>query len=377
MIFTFCFSNFAAKNFKLQPWLTIYQVAKRLFASGHEVHIVTDRGMKTELNGVAIHIVNSLRGTNSKQIKDLLHSIHPDTMVADVNPFSLVTANWYQTLSQFRILAYLSYPFYRPRQIFKAFPHLMLRERWEFGRHMLVPRKLWASRLISLFDAVICQSEITGQSIIYQTRSRIPVHIVPPGIDKKLWKSADKANNNTSKKFFLFVGTANRIRGFFLLLDAFAQLSDHGIRLKVLARGADENKVKEIEAEVVRRNLQERVLIKGGFLEIEELKREMQASSAVLLPFVLVPSELPVSIMESIACGTPVVVSDIDGLASAVGDAGIVVPHGEPYSLSLAIQKLHRHKDLIANLKAACSRQTEKMLSWDAVSNIWLKIMAN
>lgn len=374
MILTFCFSNFTAKNCNLQPWLTVYQVAKRFIACGHKVHVVTDAGVKMQLNGMTIHIVNSLRGTNSKQMKDLLHSIHPDTVVVDVNPFSLATANWYQMLSQFRVIAYLSYPFYKPKQIYQAFPHLMLKEKWEFGRHMLVPRKVWAKRLISLFDAVICQSTITGQSITYQTRSRIPVHIIPPGIDKTLWNSIKKINNNSSEKFFLFVGAATGIRGFFLLLDAFAKLSDHSIRLKVLARGADENKVKEIETEVVRRKMQKRVLIKGGFLGIEELKREMQSSAAVLLPFVLVQSELPVSIMESIACGTPVVVSDIDGLASAVGDAGIVVPQGEPYSLTSAIQKLHQHKDLMTNLKTACTRQAENMLSWDEVSDLWLKI---
>jgi glycosyltransferase involved in cell wall biosynthesis len=376
MVLTFCFSNFTAQNLKLQPWLTVYQIAKRLPSYGHQVHVVTDKGVKTELNGISVHIVNSLRGTNSRQIKDLLHSIHPDAVVIDVNPISLVTANWYQTLSQFRVLAYLSYPFYKASQILKAFPHLKMKERWEFGRHILIPRRLWTKRLISLFDAVICQSKITGQTINDQTRSKIPVHIIPPGIDRKLWNAAKETKPNRKEKFFLFVGAPTGIRGFFVLLDAFANLSDHDIRLKVLARGANEKTVKEIEAEVVRRNIQEKVLIKGGVLGKGELKKEMQSSAAVLLPFVLVQSELPVSIMESIACGTPVVVSDINGLASAVGDAGIVVPHGETNNLASVIQKLYHHEDLLTNLKTACYRQAEKMMSWDAVSNLWLKIIS-
>lgn len=376
MIIAFCLYGFTAQNHRLQPWLTIHQVTQNFFARGHEIHIITNQAEKSEPNNASIHYAKTLRGTNSKQITGILNSIKPDCIIVDLNPFSLLTTCWYRSLKPYRALAYISYPFYKSRQIINAFPHIAIREIWEYGRHIIVPRFFWAKILINIFDGVICQSTITGNSITDRTRSRIPVHIIPPGIDKKLWNSEGSLKKNQSNKFFLYVGAANSIRGFYVVLDAFAMLSDPGIRLKILARGADEKTVQNIYFEIERRNLQKRVSIKGGFLEIDELKDSIQSSEAVLLPFVLVPSELPVSVMESIACGTPVIVSNVDGLASAAGDAGIVVPQGNPSNLASAIHKLYLQPDLLMSLKAACVRQTKKMLSWDSMADSWLKVIA-
>ena len=89
----------------------------------------------------------------------------------------------------------------------------------------------------------------------------------------------------------------------------------------------------------------------------------------------MVPSELPVTIMEVISCGTPAVVTDIDGLAEAVGGAGIVIPHADSYSLADAILKIHQNKELFSNLKKACLDRRKKMLSWESVAKKWQTIL--
>lgn len=373
MVVVFCLSNFTAKNCNLQPWLTIYRISRYLLSQGHEVHTVTNQGDSSDLDGISIHFVDTLRGTNSRKINEVIDSIHPDALVADVNPLSLVTACWYRNLRPYRTIAYLSYPFYSIREIVSALPHIMMKEKWEFGRHILIPRYFWARKMVKYFDSVICQSGVTGKSITAQTHSKIPVHVIPPGIDKERWTATKKINQDPSDNLFLYAGAASTIRGFSVVLDAFAQLSDHDIKLKVLARGASGKRIKEIEAEVIRRNIQAQVSIEGGLLEIEELKIEIQRSTAVLLPFVLVPSELPVTVMESIACGTPVIVSNINGLSEAAGDAGIVVPNGDPFHLATAIKDLYLQKNLRMSLRAACTKQADQMLSWHSASDRWLK----
>lgn len=107
--------------------------------------------------------------------------------------------------------------------------------------------------------------------------------------------------------------------------------------------------------------------IRGGWIAIDDLKREIYQADMVVLPFVLVPSELPVTLMEAIACGTPVLVTDIDGLPSAIGEAGLVVPHVDIPGLSRNMEKFHGSLELKQKLNNACLTECNRMESWDSI----------
>ena len=94
-----------------------------------------------------------------------------------------------------------------------------------------------------------------------------------------------------------------------------------------------------------------------------------------MLPFVLVPSELPVSVMEVIACGTPVITTDIDGLPSTVGKAGVIVKQGSYISLKTAIIELYKQREKLDQLKACCVRESAKMYGWDMMYEKWVEKM--
>jgi glycosyltransferase involved in cell wall biosynthesis len=371
MIVAFFIPQFKRENLSLQPWLTVHRVAMSLSDRGHNVHIITDNGEPEGHDRIKINVVNSLRGTNSKQIGRLLQAIKPNSVIVTVTPLSLATAGWYQVLERYSAYGYLSYPFYTRKQILKAFPHMSWRDRWEYGRHIFVPRRAWTDRLVRLFDGVICQSKHTAQKVATLTKSKINACAIPPGIDMERWASEIDPKTVHSNDYFLYLGAASRIRGFILLLDAFSRISDPDIRLKVLARGADETKLKKIKSAVERYNLSERVTIQGGWCETDEIKKQIQSATAVLFPFVLVPSELPVSVLEAIYCGTPVVITDLVHLPEVVRIAAIVVPHANVQKLASAIQELHRKKDYQAELNAACYQLRKGIRNWDSVCKEW------
>jgi glycosyltransferase involved in cell wall biosynthesis len=228
---------------------------------------------------------------------------------------------------------------------------------------------------VHLFNGVICQSTHTAQKVEILTKSRINAHAIPPGIDMERWASEIGPKTVHANDYFLYLGTASRIRGFLLLLDAFALLSDRDIRLKVLARGADESELAEIRKTVEQHHIDECVSIQGGWMEMGEIKKKIQSATAVLFPFILVPSELPVSVLEAIYCGTPVIVSDLVGLPEIVGNAGIVVPHADVQKMALAIQTLHRQKKNQAELNALCYEQRKTILSWNSVCKEWADLL--
>lgn len=377
MRITFCLPQFAEHNLRLQPWLTVYRIVLGLISRGHRIDVITDGAQANNMAGIHIHTVPSLRATSSKHIIHLLEAISPDCVVVSITPLSLATASWYKILKKYHSIAFLSYAFYHAKHIINAFPYLNNRERWEYGRHLLVPRYLWVNRLTNMFNGVICQSRRTKCVMEDSAGSDIPVYNIPPGIDLDMWPTIEDRKSNNNDTELLYVGKASAIRGFPIVLDAISRVSGPHIRLKVLARGADERALSNIKTEIDRRNIQDRVDVQGGWLILDELRRELQSATAVLLPFVLVPSELPVSVMEAIACGTPVIVSDIDGLPEAAGDAGLVVPSGKADTLASAIEKIDRDRDLLESLRSACLKIRKDMPSWDAQSRCWEEILTN
>ncbi len=61
--------------------------------------------------------------------------------------------------------------------------------------------------------------------------------------------------------------------------------------------------------------------------------------------------------VEAMACEVPVVGSDSGEIRQVVGDAGIVVPEGDPVALSAALNRLHDQPDLRRDLAALGRRR--------------------
>lgn len=362
----------------LQPWLTLNEIATRLNSLGHEIHFITDEGKTRKLGRLSIHRVESLRSMYSKEIEHIIESVKTDCVVKSVTPLSLVTADWYRSSRNYKKYAYLSYPFYTVSEYLRACIKLDDRDKWQYGRHQLIPSFLWRNVLARYFDGVICQSKRTSQRISAQTGHRIPVHAIPPGIDRSLWVTGENPKAfNSPDTVLLFIGSTKRIRGFQMLLDAFTMLPESGIRLRVMARGAGEGVVQSIKLEVKQRRIEHMIDIRGGWLTSEELRKEIESADVVLLPFILVPSELPVSVMEAICCGTPVIVSDLDGLPEYSGRAGIVIRNGDTKGLAAAIRRIHEDKSILCEMKNACQLQSDKMQTWDTVALAWQRVLTS
>jgi glycosyltransferase involved in cell wall biosynthesis len=80
--------------------------------------------------------------------------------------------------------------------------------------------------------------------------------------------------------------------------------------------------------------------------------------------------------LEAMACGTPVVVSDRSSLPEVVGDAGLIVPAGEPDEWRKALEKVMADTELAADLRrrgilraAQFSWGRAATLTWNAIDD--------
>lgn len=87
---------------------------------------------------------------------------------------------------------------------------------------------------------------------------------------------------------------------------------------------------------------------------------------------------LPMSILEALSCGKPIVASDVGGIGEAVGvaggtEAGILVPN-ERSAASMATARLVGDPDLRARLGASARRRYEQGFSADSMWQAYLRL---
>jgi len=359
-------SGFTTCEIRLQPWLTLCEVGVWLQSAGHEVWLATD-GESKEALPLPTRRFRSLRGTESAAITAWLKDLAPDRAAVSVSPFSLATAGWHAALNPRTTWAFLPYALYTTHEMAGAWRHLSTFDRWGYGRNLLIPRGIWRQRLTRRFRGVICQSQRTADRL----GADISFEVIQPGLDLMQWQPGVAPTLTAEEQStFLYVGSPKAIRGFEVLLKAMLRLPPE-ICLRVLARGLDAPAEAQLNAHLTETGLGSRVSVRGGWLTPEDLRAEIQGAAAVVLPFVLVPSEIPVSVMEVVACGTPVIVSDIDGLPEAAGAAGIAVSPGDSVALAEAMQGFASDGRLQKTLRQACLVRRQQYLGWPRVSNRW------
>jgi glycosyltransferase involved in cell wall biosynthesis len=125
-----------------------------------------------------------------------------------------------------------------------------------------------------------------------------------------------------------------------------ARLRDVGVLIKliVLSRRSkgqfeqDEQKLYRLIADL---RLQNQVNIISGFLPPLDVQRHLYQADVVLLPFKLIPSEMPLTVIEGMRQGKPVITSSLASMIDLLGEGrGLTVPPNRPADLAEAMTSL-------------------------------------
>jgi glycosyltransferase involved in cell wall biosynthesis len=155
-------------------------------------------------------------------------------------------------------------------------------------------------------------------------------------------------------------------KGLDTLLEAWAEIvgerPGQDLRLVLLGSGEDTAEVRRLVD----------VLSLEGVLLIEEWIQDRDRirtylSAADLYVFPSRHEGLPVSPLEAMACGLPVVGTDAQGVRDVVGDCGVIVPRGDVRALVGALGVLLDQDDRRLELGRAARRRAEELFSLDAV----------
>jgi colanic acid/amylovoran biosynthesis glycosyltransferase len=158
------------------------------------------------------------------------------------------------------------------------------------------------------------------------------------------------------------------VKGHDHLLRAWALLRDRGAGcvLEIAGAGCLQQRLRDLVEEL---RLQDAVRFLGyvSHGELLESYRLRRVDIVVLASVVLGPNfheGIPVTLMEAMACGIPVVSTDTGGIPELLHDgAGMMVPAEQPVALADALERLIRDADLRASLGKAGRRRVEEQFS--------------
>ena len=225
-------------------------------------------------------------------------------------------------------------------------------------------------------------AEQSQLSFLYQFDARKTV-IIPPGVDTSRFYPIPKDEARAAiglkpqDRLLLFVGRIEPLKGIDTLIQAIGQLTQAGLQsefphyLAIIGGDPDASEV-EMNAEMLRL----KQLTKS--LGIDDLVLFLGKRNQDTLPYyysaaevVIMPSHYEsfgMVALEAMACGTPVVASQVGGLAFLVkdGQTGYVVPDGDPDALGERLAEFNSEPGAAATLgSTGCRLCTGFLLAID------------
>jgi len=187
------------------------------------------------------------------------------------------------------------------------------------------------------------------------------VHVLRNGVDLAFFRPTDRdvarQALGLTRPTLLAVGNLVGLKRHRMMVEALVGLP--GVDLVIVGEGPERTAIEKLARE---RQVADRVRLLGH-LPQERLPDVYSAADLLLL--VSTHEGWPNVVLESMACGTPVIVPDIDGIADIVGapEAGRIVQEPTPDRLATAA------RDLLAALPArAATRAYAERFDWQSTT---------
>ena len=230
-------------------------------------------------------------------------------------------------------------------------------------------------------------AELAQLQFLYQADSR-RITIIPPGVDTSRFYPIpmDEAKEYIGVppcgRMLLFVGRIEPLKGLDILLQAIAymrkqpELSDLQFCLTVIGgdpeAGNPNQEMQRIQSLREQFGLQDLVTFLGKKSQ-ETLPYYYSAADAVVVPSFY--ESFGMVALEAMACGTPVVASQVGGLAYLVkdGETGFTVPVDDPVALAEPLTRILREDGLRSRLAKRASEEAQSY-SWEHISSQLIRV---
>jgi glycosyltransferase involved in cell wall biosynthesis len=388
-----CFISSAIEDRHLfiQPWRYLIHAAAALNQAGNRVYFLSDGyprlPQEEKFAGYTVRRINSLLEWPplvNKDVLDQVEMLKPDLVFWHLGLTSFMHLNTLRRINVPAIGLFTS-PIYRPSELLRLGILRLLQDYHLSGIHLLgllVPsRSIRRTVNEGSIRKLVVECQTTRTKLMQKGVPEKYLQVIRPCVDPAWFQGGVTSSERIrireqfgfSPDDFIvgYFGDTAPSRGLQGLLEALRlsiKKNPH-IRVFVLSRLINEkNRIDYSNTlKLIKKNKVERwVQIVHGFFSKEQLIRELSMCDAIALPFELVSSDVPVSVLETMALGIPLITTPVACLAEMVPEeAGIRVAPGRADHLAEAIMMLSSDPQLRMKLSR---RGREEAFSWCSLS---------
>ncbi len=200
-------------------------------------------------------------------------------------------------------------------------------------------------------DLFLAVSSRAREALILEGVPEQKIKVQMPGVDLQRFRPAPKDDQllrqfrcSPNDLIVLFVANLYREKGIFDLLYAFRRVVDRigkeaKLKLLLAGRGREEPRVSEL---IRRLQLEDYARLIGGF-SYSSVPQLHNIADIFVLPSIPTPTwqeQFGYVLVESMACGKPVISTLSGAIPEVVADAGVLVPPNDFFSLANALEDL-------------------------------------
>jgi glycosyltransferase involved in cell wall biosynthesis len=212
----------------------------------------------------------------------------------------------------------------------------------------------WIDRwMYRQYDAVACVSDMVRMNLVRSLGDKDfeeRLHLIYNGVHMELYKALPKRSVGKTRCIIMVAGFRTQ-KDQPTLIRAVSVLPNE-YRLVLVGNGPCRRSCEELAVSL---GVAERVTFAGERTDIPQLLAN--ADVAVLSSHY---EGLPLTAIEAMAAGVPLIASDVDGVHEVVEGAGLLFPHQDFRRLAELIENVCANEELRRNVSAKCSKRAEK-----------------
>ncbi|MBF4475246.1 glycosyltransferase [Methanobacterium formicicum] len=364
---------------------SVYNISKALAEKGHNITVFTtnysmrDVGVETNkplnVEGMCVYYFNNLRKFFPFKIPPLPYYA-PLIVRKEIKNFDMVHIHEHRTLLASIVYFYAKkngipyiiqsrgsvLPFYQTRLLKKFYDYC------------------WGNKILKNAKTVIALTKEEVKQYESMGIDKDKIRIIPNSIDcdrkEKLIKGKFRLDHGFScnEQIILYLGRLDKIKGLDILVEAFADITKDFDNVKLVIVGHESKFMEFLKSLAEKHFIEDKVVFTGPLYGNDKFEAYLDADVYVL------PSRyetFPNTVLESCACGTPVVVTDRCGISDLIKDNVGLVVKCEKTSLKVALVELLENDELRDRLSNNCTEFVNNNFNLEKIISKFVEIYKN